>query len=129
VTDLHHDEKKEVMELERRFIDACLRADTEVLDTIMADGFIFTDPKGLNLTKAEWLADLRSGAFRFESINVGDIRVNVSGDLASVTVNLRVTAKSKKAGYSGEYSAMDIYERRGGNWKITLSTANQVKAE
>lgn len=129
MTDSYRDEKAEVMELERRFIDACLQANTEFLDSIMADSFIFTDPKGLNLTKAEWLADLRSGAFRFESIHIGDLRVNVSGDMASVMVNLRVTAKSKKAGYSGEYSAMDIYERRGDNWKIILSTANQLNAE
>jgi ketosteroid isomerase-like protein len=129
VADRNRDDQEEVLELERTFIDACLKADTQRLETLMADGFVFTDPKGLNFTKAEWLADLRSGDFRFDSITIGDMQAQVRGNIASVTVRLGIEAKSKKAGYRGDYSAMDIYERRNGAWQIILSTANQLDAE
>ena len=123
------EEEMEVLAMERAFIAACQDADPQRLETLMADRFVFTDPKGLNFTKAEWLADLRSGAFRFDAIEAVDMQVTVRGDIASVTARLRIRAKSKKALYSGEYSAMDVYERRGGVWQIILSTANQLDAD
>jgi ketosteroid isomerase-like protein len=128
MTDQRTSEQQQIMELEYRFIEACLKADTQVLDSILADDFIFTDPNGVNLTKQEWLADLTSGDFRFESIMIEALQVSVREDVATVQVSLRVKAQSKKAGYNGRYSAMDIYERRGERWEMTLSTANQEKA-
>jgi ketosteroid isomerase-like protein len=122
-------EEEEVLQLERAFLAACRDADTRRLETLMADRFVFTDPKGLNFTKTEWLSDLRSGDFRFDAIEANDMQVTVRGEIASVTVRLRLRAKSKKALYSGEYSAMDVYERRDGAWQIILSTANQLDAE
>ena len=123
------EDEEEVLDLERAFLAACRDADAQRLETLMADRFVFTDPKGLNFTKAEWLSDLRSGDFRFDAIEADDIQVTVRGDIASVTVRLRIRAKSKKALYSGEYSAMDVYERRDGAWQIILSTANQLDAD
>lgn len=126
MTDQGSSEQLHILELEHSFIEACLRNDTQVLDRILADDFIFTDPNGVNLTKQEWLADLTSGDFRFETINIEEVEVSVREAVATVQASLRVRAKSKKAGYDGRYSAMDIYERRGGQWQMTLSTANQI---
>ncbi len=128
MTDQNTSEQLRVLELEYSFIDACLSRDTQVLDSILADDFIFTDPNGVNLTKQEWLSDLASGDFRFETLNIEEAQVSVREDVATVQASIKVRAQSKKAGYKGRYSAMDIYERRGGRWQMTLSTANQVKA-
>jgi len=128
MTDQCTSEQHQIMELEYSFIEACLKKDTQVLDSILADDFIFTDPNGVNLTKQEWLADLTNGDFRFEAIKIEALQVSVREDVATVQASLSVRAQSKKAGYDGRYSAMDIYERRGKRWEMILSTANQEKA-
>lgn len=125
--DPNDSDHKDVLELEHKFIDACLRSDTQALDPILADDFVFTDPNGLTLTKAEWLDDLRTGDFKFESLDIHRVDARVKGDVATVEARLGIKARSRKAGYSGTYSAMDIYERRGEGWQLTLSSANQIK--
>lgn len=119
-------DRKDVLELEYKFIDASLRGDTGSLDSILAADFVFTDPDGVNLNKREWLDDLGTGDFKFESIDIDEIDVRVKGDVATAEATLRIKARSRKAGYSGTYSAIDIYERRGGRWQLTLSSANKV---
>jgi ketosteroid isomerase-like protein len=126
MTDQGSSEQLHILELEYSFIEACLRNDTQVLDRILADDFIFTDPNGVNLTKQEWLADLTSGDFKFETVNIEEIEVSVREAVATVQASLRVRAEFKKAGYDGRYSAMDVYERREGQWQMILSTANQI---
>jgi ketosteroid isomerase-like protein len=117
-----------VKDLEYDFIASCLRADIERLDKILADRFIFTDPNGVLLTKAEWLDEMKSGEFVFDSLTINDLAVQVFNNIASVKAELQVTATSKKAGYHGVYSALDIYEKIEGKWQIILSTANQLIA-
>jgi ketosteroid isomerase-like protein len=123
----HSTDQQQVTELEYSFFEACLKGDTEVLAQILADDFIFTDPHGVNLTKQEWLAGIISSDFRFESIEVEKVEVSVREEIASVGAHLKVKAQSKKAGYDGKYSALDIYEKRAGRWQMRLSTANRVK--
>lgn len=119
-------EQQLVKELEYEFIASCLRADIDKLDTILADRFIFTDPKGILMTKAEWLDSMKSGEFVFNSLTISDLQVHLSNNIASAKAELNVQAKSKKADYHGVYSALDIYEKREGKWQMILSTANQL---
>ncbi|HVF92063.1 MAG TPA: nuclear transport factor 2 family protein [Blastocatellia bacterium] len=127
--DQDNTDHRDVLALEYRFMDACLRSDTEALDSILAADFVFTDPDGINLTKGEWLDDLRTGDFKFESIDIESVDARVKGNVATVEASIRIKARSRKAGYSGTYSAMDIYERRGGGWQLTLSSASQIQGE
>lgn len=39
-------DEQQVRQLEDEWIDAFMRGDTETLDRILADDFIFTDPEG-----------------------------------------------------------------------------------
>jgi ketosteroid isomerase-like protein len=127
MSDPNNSDHKDVLELEHKFLDACLGGDTRALDSILADDFVFTDPNGLTLTKSEWLDDLRTGHFKFESLGIDEIDARVKGDVATVEARVRIEARSRKAGYSGTYSAMDVYERRGEGWRLTLSSANKIR--
>ncbi len=117
-----------VENLECEFIASCLRGDIEKLDKILAERFIFTDPNGVLMTKAEWLGSMKSGEFVFESLTISELKVQVSNHIASAKAEVNVQAKSKKADYHGVYSALDIYEKSEGKWQLILSTANQLIA-
>ena len=75
-------DEHQVRQLEHEWIDAFRRGDTKTLDRILADDFIFTDPEGKLLTKAEWMSDMTSGELTFESIHIDDLQVRIYGDAA-----------------------------------------------
>jgi ketosteroid isomerase-like protein len=126
MSNLHHNDQQLVKDLEHQFLTACLSADIEKLNHILADNFIFTDPYGLNMTKLEWLSGIKSGEFTFESIQLKDLEVHVSTNIAWARAEIHVKARSNKAGYDGLFSAMDIYEKQDDKWQIILSTANHL---
>lgn len=119
-------EQQKLRALEHEFLAACLSANIARLDEILADNFIFTDPYGLNLTKAEWLEGLRTGGFTFEAIELKGLEIHASTNIAWARAEVRLKARSNKADYDGFFSALDIYENRGGRWQLILSTANQL---
>jgi hypothetical protein len=129
MSELNTDDRQMVKNLEYEFLAACLSADIKKLDEILADNFIFTDPYGLNLTKAEWLEGLKSGDFTFEAIELQDLEIYVSTHIASAKAEVQIKARSKKAGYDGFFSAIDIYENLGGKWQLILSTARQLPTQ
>ncbi len=118
---------EEVTALERQWISAFAQRDIETLNKILADDFVFTDPNGLLKTKEQWLSELSSGELSAEFLKIEDIRVKVSGDVATVDVLLSMKAKSIEGGYDGQYHSVDIYEKRNGRWQATVSGAKSAR--
>jgi ketosteroid isomerase-like protein len=116
-------DEQQVRQLEHEWIDAFMRGDTETLDRILADDFIFTDPEGSLLTKAEWIADMTSGELTFESINIDDLQVRMYGDAAVANGRVTVKARSKEGGFNGQYCYTDMYVKRGGRWQAVAEQA------
>jgi ketosteroid isomerase-like protein len=115
-------EIEEVAALERQLIQAFVTGDTAVLDTILADGFIFTDPQGPPIGKSLWMRGLETGRFRFESVEIEDLDVRIVGDtaLANGKINIRAATNGS---YNGSFHYTDVYVKQGGHWKAILSTA------
>lgn len=99
------------------------RGGAETLERILADDFIFTDPEGNLLSKDEWIADLRSGELKFESIQVNDLQVRSYGDAAVANGRTTVKATSKEGGFDGRYCYTVMYVRRNGRWQAVAEHA------
>lgn len=122
-------DEQQVRQLEDQSHEAFLQGDTETLDRILADDFIFTDPEGRLVTKAEWITDMTSGELTYESIHIDDLQVRIYGD-AAVT-NGRVTMKglSKKGGFNERYCYTGMYVRRDGRWQAVAEQATLLSQE
>jgi ketosteroid isomerase-like protein len=117
-------DEQQVMKLEHHVHEAFLQGDAETLDRILAEDFIFTDPEGRLVTKAEWMADMTSGAVTYDSIHQDDLQVRVYGD-AAVTIG-RVTMKGRSAqegDFHGQYCYTCMYVRREGRWQAVAEQA------
>jgi uncharacterized protein (TIGR02246 family) len=123
-------DEQQVMQIERDWIDAFVRSDTETLERILADDFIFTDPQGNILTKAEWIDDMINGTLKFESIQIDDLKVRTFGDAAAVA-NGRTTvkARSKEGGFNGKFCYTVMYLKRDGNWQAVAEHATLLSHE
>ena len=113
-----------VADLERGVGEALAQCDVEALQRFFADDFIGINPTGVEITKADVLAQIGSSDYEPESI-VNDVRrVRTFGDVA--VVSARGTAKGK---YKGQQADMvfiytRIWIKRGGNWQAIAAHAS-----
>lgn len=123
-------DEQRVMQIERNWIDAFVKGDTETLDRVLAEDFIFTDPQGNILTKSEWIADMVGGTLKFESIHIDDLKVRVFSDSAAVA-NGRTTVKasSKEGGFNGKFCYTVMYVKRDGRWQAVAEQATLLSHE
>ena len=118
------DPAEEVKQMQKRFADAIQRGDTAALAKIWADDYTFTNGAGQLVTKAQRLANLRTGATNVQSADETDIKVRVYGRDAAVLTS-RVTLKAQYSGKegSGEYRNTAFWVKTALGWQMA---ANQI---
>ena len=72
--------------------EAMVAGDADALGALLAGDFTLVHMTGYRQPKAEWLADVRSGAMTYHSMEDVDVDVDVSGDAPVVTARTRTTA-------------------------------------
>ena len=110
--------EQEVTQLTDQYIAALKGKDTAALERIWGDDLTFINPGGVVLTKAQRLADIQSGANRFDSLEVSDRTVRVYGDTAVMTSLTTMKGQYGGQDASGQYRVTNVFARRGGAWQI-----------
>jgi len=106
--------------LENEWAKADNGKDTAVLDRILADDWIYLGAHGTQ-TKAQHLADLKSGGGDLEFETLADIKVRVFGDTAVVTGTAEQKNSDKNNTASGHYVWTDVFVKRHGQWQAVNS--------
>ena len=70
--------------IEEKWEVASVKADLATLNSILADTFVSTTAEGHVQTKAQMLAMLQSGDFKFEKSDVDELKVQIYGSAAVV---------------------------------------------
>jgi len=110
-----------VMQMERDWVQASLKKDTAVMEKILADDWAGIDFSGKTNTKAQSIADLKSGASATQSIDLGDMKVRVYGNTAIVTGSDTEKSTYKGKDSSGKYVWTDVFVNRNGRWQAVAS--------
>jgi Domain of unknown function (DUF4440) len=71
---------------------AMVAGDADALGELLAGDFTLVHMTGYRQPKDEWLADVRSGAMTYSSMEDVDVSVDVSGDAPVVTTRTRTAA-------------------------------------
>ena len=71
---------------------AMVAGDADALGALLAGDFTLVHMTGYRQPKAEWLADVRSGAMTYHSMEDVEVSVDVSGDAPVVTARTRTAA-------------------------------------
>jgi ketosteroid isomerase-like protein len=108
-------------QLEQDWVTAIVHKDTDMLNRIMADDFTAISPNGQRYTKFEAIADIGSGRYAVESMNLRNINVRVFGDTAIVTVYQNEKSKFGDEDCSGQYAFTDVWLFRDGLWQAVAS--------
>jgi len=114
------DLKQMFTKLENEWAKADNSKDTKVLDRILADDWTYLGATGV-ATKAQHLADLKSGGGGLEFETLADIKVRVFGDTAVVTGSAEQKSSNKENDTSGHYLWTDVFVKRNGRWQAVNS--------
>ena len=112
--------EQEVRQAIGKYRAALLRRDIPAMQQIWTDDYFFVTAAGEMLTKAQHLANLKSGTTTLESINEEEeLKVRIHQNTAVATS--RVTIKGQYSGQqtSGQYRSIHIWVKGPTGWAIS----------
>ena len=119
--------EQQLMQMERDYAKAIVKKDTATLDKIFADDYILVGADGKSMTKAEGMAEVKSGSLATQSIELGPMKVRVFGDSAVVTGTDTEKSSYEGKDTSGKYAWTDVWVMRQGHWQAVASQATKVE--
>jgi ketosteroid isomerase-like protein len=118
--------EQELTKLENGWMEAALKSDIAFLDRILADDYVETNSEGNVTTKAEALADLKSGAYVPISGVQDNVKVRVYGDAAVATGRSTVKAQYKGKDASGQFQWTDTWVKLAGRWQCVAEHYSKI---
>jgi|SRR5277367_5281939 len=105
------------------YAEALTKRDVEVLDEIWTADYTFVNPRGELLTKAQRIANIKSGATEFQTMSPQKERLLVHGDFAVEVGRIIVEGEYSGRKSSGEYRYTSAWIKIRGRWQML---ANQI---
>jgi ketosteroid isomerase-like protein len=119
-------EENAVREVEDKFAAAYSHNDAEALDALWAADYIFVNPAGQVLTKAQRLTMLRSGELKIESYSRDDESIRVYGNTAVVTYRSHVKAQRNGHDISSARRVITVLVKRDSRWQAVAQQSTTI---
>jgi ketosteroid isomerase-like protein len=105
------------------YAEALTKRDVKALDEIWTANYTFVNPRGELLSKAQRIANIKSGTTEFQTMSPQKDRLHVSGNFA-VEVG-RIVVEGEYSGHesSGEYRYTTVWIKIQKRWRML---ANQI---
>lgn len=110
--------EREVLDVERRWVQAHRDLDLAVIEEILADDYVQIRSDGVLVGKAEALQSYRSGTRRWELAESDEYRLAIHGDVAILVGRWRGRGVNDGARFDYTARFMAVYVRRGGTWLL-----------
>ena len=118
--------EQEVLKVEAERDEAMQKADMTVLNRIYADDVVIVNTRGHHLTKADRLADFKSGDLKFLSFDQGDYSFHIYGD--TVILNGRASSVVQFHGKVNQTPRKFTltYIKRKGEWQLVAQNETLI---
>src|SRR5436305_14556524 len=120
--------EQEVRQMIEQYRTALTKKDIAALERIWADDYTFINASGTVVTKAERLANLKSGATSLDTIVTDpDMKIRVHGGDVAVAIN-RVTIKGQYSGKatSGQFQSSIVFAKTPSGWQLVCNQITPV---
>jgi len=120
--------EQEVRQMIEQYRTALTKGDTAALERIWADDYTFINASGAVLTKAERLANQKSGATKLGTIETDpDMKIRVYGGDVAIAIS-RVTIKGQYSGKatSGQFQSSVVFAKTPTGWQLVCNQITPV---
>ena len=124
------DATQAIRKLLDEYTAALLKQDYAALERIWSDDLTFVNPRGELVNKSQRLANLRSGATAFKTIDTSETSVRAYGDNAAAAVAVtRVKVDGHYSGQegSGTYRVTTVWARPRGPWQMVAVHMTRIE--
>lgn len=120
-------ETVEIIEAERRWVQAHRDLDLEVLESMLAEDYLQIRSDGSVVGRQEVLDSYKSGKRYWEIAESDEYKINVLGNSAILIGRWR--GKGENDGESFDYTArfMSVYVKRSGKWLIAADQSTPLE--
>jgi ketosteroid isomerase-like protein len=118
--------EQELIRLENEWNDAWVSRDVAVFDKIEADDYFMTTDDGNFITKAQDIADVKSGEDSATSAVSDELKVRVYGDAAVVTYRMAANGQYKGKDNSYKFRWTDTWIRKDGRWQVVAAHQSRI---
>jgi ketosteroid isomerase-like protein len=123
-----HETRREIDHLEDHWRNAILTANVAAMDGLLAKDYLAITANGMLQTRDEALANLRTGAVHFKSLEITDRKVRFYGNTALVTSRAEVSGTTPEGDLTGSYRYTRVYVRdAAGVWRIVSFEASRIR--
>ncbi len=109
--------------------EAIVRKDRAAIEANMAEDFRQIDRQANIETKASFVAGLMDSGLTIDPYAVEDFDVRLYGDTALLSGRTRMTGTYQGKPFASHYRYIDVYARRGGEWKIVSVQITSMPAD
>ena len=120
--------EQEVRDMERQWRQAWLAGDAGALDRIHADDYTAIPNIGTVSSKAEVMADVRRGVFRYSRMEHSEMTVRTYGNTGVVVGRTVNEGRRGERDVSGDFRYTRIYVKRNGRWQAVLAQYTRIPA-
>ena len=120
--------EQEVRAAIEQYRTALMKRDTAALERIWADDYTFINASGTVLTKAERLANAKSGATSLGTIESDpNMKIRVYGGDVAIAIS-RVTIKGQYSGKatSGQFQSSIVFAKTPSGWQLVCNQITPV---
>ena len=122
--------KSEVLAAEQRFFDALLAADSNELESVLADDFVMIDVlTGSEVERAILVDVVGSGKLRFERIDPERPRVRLHERTAVVTGRTEMEGRFGEAPFAASSRYTHVFVEQQGRWRLVAAQGTPIRAE
>lgn len=104
-------------------LEAMKQGDTGRLAGLLDEGFTLTHITGYRQPKAEWLAQMRTGQFRYHAIAIQSTNIIVRGEGATITGRIITDATVSGTRANWRLQLAISYQRQANDWVALQSVA------
>jgi ketosteroid isomerase-like protein len=119
---------EDVLAAVRNYRQALVKKDYAVLENTWSADYRFVNGQGALLTKADRMAELKSGHTSVGSItHEEEPAVTVHGDLAIVLSRVTLVGKYSGREVSGQYRSLHVWMHTDGRWQLVFNQLTEIK--
>jgi hypothetical protein len=119
-------EESKLIAFENAWNQAQIQHDSEALNNLVGDHFVYTDTDGTVMNKAQFLADIQDPDYRATLVANDGVKVHIYQTSAVVigTYHTKGTYKGKAFDHYGRFTDTWIYQSKG--WQCVASHTTQL---